>query len=99
MSPDTKQEVLDAIHARDMEIQRLRRELDTLTKEIERCAPYVLATLPMDGNVDRSSVKTDDPQWTAIHKARGVNSYRMIKSLQATANWIAPTIGVIVPHE
>lgn len=99
MNPDTKQEVLDAIHARDLEIQRLRRDLTNLVEEVKRCAPYVLATLPMDGSVERSSVKTDDPQWTAIHKARGVNSYRMIKSLQETANWIAPTIGIVVPHE
>lgn len=56
-------------------------KLVALIKDIEAIVPYVISTLPYDGNFRSNNIETSHPDWVAIHKGRGVSSRRQLDGL------------------
>lgn len=59
-----------------------REKLKALIKAIERTIPYVTATLPYPSrHVEHSGVKTDHPDWVAVHRGRAARSLNQLNGL------------------
>lgn len=62
----------------DLEV---REAFARLIEQVETVVPYVLATLPHAAGIDRSNVKTDNPEWAAVHRGRGASSSRQLEAV------------------